>query len=50
MVPKVEALVVKKKELSDADIDKFGKKDPEAYPWTCQSCFLFLFLLLHISK
>jgi len=32
MVPKVEALVVKKKELSDADIDKFGKKDPEAYP------------------
>ncbi len=32
MTPRVESLVVKKKEVSDEDMDRFGKKDPEAYP------------------
>lgn len=32
MVPKVEALMIKKKEISEEDMTKFGKKDPEAYP------------------
>ena len=31
-MPKIEALVTRKAELADDEMEKFGKKDPEAYP------------------
>lgn len=33
MEERVKPLLVKKEPLSEADMEKFGKKDPEAYPF-----------------
>ena len=33
MEGRVKPLLVKKEPLSEADMEKFGKKDPEAYPF-----------------
>ena len=38
MDSKVSPLLVKKDPLSEADMEKFGKKDAEAYPAHCVSC------------
>ena len=37
MDTKVSPLLVKKEPLSEADMEKFGKKDAEAYPAHCVS-------------
>lgn len=39
MEEKVKPLLVKKEPLSESDMEKFGKKDAEAYPkHLCEKC------------
>ena len=46
---RVKPLLVKKEPLSEADMEKFGKKDSEAYPFirqatTVLSCYVKYFM------